>query len=136
MVFVSMSDKDAVDALFFVVQVASVGDNQVNAKHFLIGEHRTRINNHDVVPIFDDHHILSDLSQPSKGDQSNIFCCQGKKNLLTTSISVALLKFVSLSLLIYLHFCLRHTEVKAKSNKGARKGPYPSSTPPPPLQRY
>src|SRR5579859_3768487 len=92
MVLMSMSDKDAADALFFVVQVARIGDNKVNAKHFIVGEHRTRIDNHDVVPIFDDHHILSDFSQSSERDQSNIFCCQGKKNLLTTFVYVALLK--------------------------------------------
>src|ERR1700680_4046794 len=114
MVFMAVGDKDAANALFFVVQVARVGDNQVNAKHFVVGEHRTRINNHDVVAIFDDHHILSDFSQPSKRDKSNIFCCQSIKNLLTTSIYVALLKICSIVVFDVSSLLPSPTEVKAK----------------------
>src|SRR5437588_8741095 len=91
MIFMTMRNKDAANALLFVVQVARIGDNQVNAKHFIIGEHQPGINNDDVVTILYDHHILSDLSQSSKRDQPNLFCCQSIKNLLTTSFYVALL---------------------------------------------
>ncbi len=68
MVFVAVRDEDAANVVLFVVQVARIGDNQVNAKHFIVWEHRARIDNHDVAAIFDDHHILSDLSQPSERD--------------------------------------------------------------------
>src|SRR5450759_1033232 len=114
MVFMAVSDKDAANALLFVVQVARVRDNQVHAKHFVIGEHRTRINNYDVVAIFDTHHILSDFSQPSERDKSNIFCCQSKKNLLTTSIYVALLKICSIVVCDVSSLLPSSTEVKAK----------------------
>src|SRR5579872_5482199 len=114
MIFMAVGDKDAANALFFVVQVARIGDNQVNAKHFIIGEHRTRINNHDVVAIFDDHHILSDLSQSSERDKSNIFCCQSKKNLLTTLFYVALLKNHSIVVSDISSLLPSPTEVKAK----------------------
>src|ERR1700694_5606603 len=114
MVFVTVRDKNAANALLLVVQVARIGDNQVNAKHFVVGEHRTRINNHDVVAIFDDHHILSDFSQSSERDKSNIFCCQSKKNLLTTSMDVALLKICLIVVCDVSSLLPSSTEVKAK----------------------
>src|ERR1700694_2959759 len=114
MVFVTVRDKNAANALLLVVQVARIGDNQVYAKHFIVGEHRTRINNHDVVTVFDDHHILSDFPQPSKRDQSNIFCCQSIKNLLTTSFYVALLKICSIVVFDVSSLLPSPTEVKAR----------------------
>jgi hypothetical protein len=60
-----VGDENASYAPLLIVQVTGIGYHQVNAKHLLIGKHQSRINNYDVVPIFDDHHILPDFSQPS-----------------------------------------------------------------------
>ena len=91
MVFMSMGNKNAVNALLFVREIAGIGDNKIDSKHFIIGEHQPRINNDDIVAVLNDHHILSDFPQASQRDKSNIFCCQSKKNLLTTPIYVAFL---------------------------------------------
>src|SRR5260370_21654294 len=105
MVVMSVCNKNAVDALRFVCEIAGIGDYKIDSKHFIIWEHQPRINNDDIVAVLNDHHILSDFPQASQRDKSNIFCCQSKKNLLTTSIYVA---FFCMYFCIYLHFCLRY----------------------------
>ena len=84
MVLVTMGNQDTTYTLLLISQVTCIGNNQINAKHFLIGKHHSNIDNDDVVTVFNDHHILANFSQPSERDKSNFFCCQGTKNLLTT----------------------------------------------------
>src|SRR5438552_1944072 len=91
MIFMSMGNKNAVNALLFIHEIAGIGDNKIDSKHFIVGEHQPAINNDDIVAVLNNHHVLSDFPQASKRDKSNIFCCQSKKNLLTTPIYVALL---------------------------------------------
>ena len=91
MVLVTMSDQDTAYAVFLITQVARIGDNQVYTIHLIVREHHPGVNNHYVVAILNDDHILSDFSQPSQRDDSDFICCQGTKNLLTTSKDVALL---------------------------------------------
>ena len=65
MVFMSMGNKNAVNALLFVREIAGIGDNKIDSKHFIIGEHQPTINNDDIVAVLNDHHVLSDFSQAS-----------------------------------------------------------------------
>src|SRR5947209_13125576 len=86
MVFMSMRDEDTTYTLLLICQIARIRDHQIDTKHFIIGEHHSDINHNQIVAVLDDHHILSDLSQSSERDESNFFCCQGTKNLLTTPV--------------------------------------------------
>ena len=92
MIFVAVRNEDTANVLLFVAQIARIGNNKIDAEHLLVGEHYSGIDNDDVVTILYDHHILSDFPQASQWDQSNFFCCQGIRNLLTTPLYVALLK--------------------------------------------
>ena len=65
MVFMAVSDEDATDAVFFVVEVTGIRDNEIDTEHFFVGEHNPGINNDDIIAIFDDHHVLSDFPQSS-----------------------------------------------------------------------
>jgi hypothetical protein len=60
-----MGNKNAVYALLFIIEIAGIGDNEIDAKHFIVGEHQPGINNDDVVTILYDHHVLSDFPQAS-----------------------------------------------------------------------
>ena len=100
MVFMAVGDEDTTDTVFFVVEVTGIRDNEIDTEHFFIGEHHPGINNDDIIAIFDDHHVLSDFPQSSQLDESNIFCCQGKKNLLyytemCSSIAVTICFYIS-----------------------------------------
>ena len=112
MVFMSVGNKDAVNAVLFVRELTGIGDYKIDSKHFIVGEHQPRINNDDIVSILNDHHVLSDFPQASKRDKSNSFCCQGKRNLLTTPIYVALF---CIFICIYLYFCFRLQKLRPKS---------------------
>ena len=61
MVFMAVGNEDSSYTVFFVVEVRCIRDNQVYTEHFIVGEHNPSINNDDIVTVFDDHHILSDL---------------------------------------------------------------------------
>src|SRR5437764_15114643 len=86
MVFMSMRDEDTTYTLLLIREIARIRDNQIDSKHFIIGEHHSDINHDQIVAVLDDHHIFSDLTQSSERDESNFFCCQGTKNLLTTPV--------------------------------------------------
>src|SRR5450755_1443276 len=81
-IFMTVSNEDTAYTRLLVCKIARIGNNQVDTKHFIIGEHHPGINNDNVVTVLNDQHILSDLSQTSEREKSNFFYCQGIKDLL------------------------------------------------------
>ncbi|MBA7588367.1 hypothetical protein ES708_30422 [subsurface metagenome] len=61
MVFMAMGNNDTSYLLLILHKVADVGDYQVDTQHFLPGEHKTGIDNHDVVLVLNRHHVLADF---------------------------------------------------------------------------
>jgi len=68
MVIVTMGDDDTANLGLFLHQVAYIGDYQVDAQHFLCGEHETGVNDDDVITVFYHHHVLADFTQSAEGD--------------------------------------------------------------------
>ncbi len=62
-ILVTMGNKDAANAVQFIVQIGGVGDDQVDAKHLLIGKHQSRVDDDDIFAVLDGHHVLANLAQ-------------------------------------------------------------------------
>ena len=70
MVFVAVGKEDALDFVQLIHQIVVIGDNIINAEHVVFGEHNTRINDEDMVLIFDGGHVLADFATPAKGNDA------------------------------------------------------------------
>ncbi len=68
MVLVSVGDDNTADAVFFALEIAIVGDDVVHAGHIALREHHTYVNDEDVAPVFQGHHVLSYFPQASQGN--------------------------------------------------------------------
>src|SRR6266487_3054142 len=64
-IFVTVSNEDTTYTRLLIGQIVRIGNNQIDTKHFIVGEHHPYINNENVVSVLNDHHILSDFSQTS-----------------------------------------------------------------------
>ena len=69
-VFVPMSNQDCFDSVLDFEEVRDVGDDEVDAGHVLLGKQHACVDDHRVVPIFDDHHVLADLSEAAERNHS------------------------------------------------------------------
>ena len=58
----------AADHALVLLQVGGVGDDDVHAEKFLLGEHQARIDDDDVVAGAQDEHVHSELAQPAERD--------------------------------------------------------------------
>jgi hypothetical protein len=50
-------------------EVRRVGDDEVDAKHLIVGKHESGVYDHDIVAVLDCHHILADLAEPPQGHE-------------------------------------------------------------------
>ncbi len=46
-------------------QIVIVRNNEIDPEHIILREHNAGIDDEDIIPIFDDGHILADLAKPS-----------------------------------------------------------------------
>ena len=65
-VLMPVREQDAADAILVLFQVGDIGNDEVDAQHFLVGKAETAVNDDDVVLIFDDGQIFADLVQSAK----------------------------------------------------------------------
>ncbi len=61
MVFVTVSNDYATYTVFLIIKITGIRNNEIDAKHFVVGKHNSSIHNDDIVSVLDDHHILSDF---------------------------------------------------------------------------
>ena len=68
-VFVAVGDDNSAHLVDLVFQVSKIRDDVVDSEHIVFGEHDPRIDNQNVVAIFNGHHVLADLPKTPQGDQ-------------------------------------------------------------------
>ena len=73
MVLVPVGDEYAAYPVGSLHQVGNVRDDEVNAQHPFLRELDAAINDDDVVGVFEGHHVLADLPQPSQGYDAKFF---------------------------------------------------------------
>jgi hypothetical protein len=69
-VLVGMGDQERPDLVAVLLEIADVGDDEVDAEHLLVGEHEAAIDDDDVVAVLEHVHVLADLPHPAKRDDA------------------------------------------------------------------
>ena len=69
-ILVGMGDEERLDVGAALLEVADVGDDEVDAEHLLVGEHQAAVDDHDLVAVLEHVHVLADLAHPAERDDS------------------------------------------------------------------
>jgi hypothetical protein len=60
--------------VFVFFQVGDIGNDQVDAELLFVGKGNAAIEDQDIIPVFENRDIFSNLPDPTQGDQGkNIF---------------------------------------------------------------
>ena len=68
MILMAVSDDHTFDLFSVGDKIAEIRNNYVNAKHLIVGEAHSAVYDHDLIIIFQEGHVLSDLIESSYGD--------------------------------------------------------------------
>ncbi len=72
MVFVAMGDDDPTHPMALVIQIMEIRDDVIDPQHIILWEHDARIDDENILTIFDRHHIFPDFPQPPEGKNSQL----------------------------------------------------------------
>ena len=62
-VLVPVRDEHGPNPLFALDEVIEVRQHEIDTVHPLLGKHQPGVDDHYVVTVFDDHHVLTDLAE-------------------------------------------------------------------------
>jgi len=68
-VFVTVREHDAAEALALGERVGEVRDDVVDSRQLVVGEHEAAVDGDDVIAAFDEHHVQPDLAETSERDE-------------------------------------------------------------------
>src|SRR5690242_10036746 len=80
MVLVAVGDDPAPDLVSLVQQVCDVGDDEVDAQHLVLGEHQAAVDEEDLLPALEGHHVLADLAQATERDDFEDGLSHGRRS--------------------------------------------------------
>ena len=66
MVLVGVRDEERLDLVAALLEVRHIGHDQVDAEHLLVGEHQAAVDDHDLVAVLEDVHVLADLAHAAQ----------------------------------------------------------------------
>jgi hypothetical protein len=69
-VLVAVRDDDRLDVSDALAQIGEVRQHEVDAHHLGGREAQPAVDHHDAVLVLDDRHVLTDLAQPSEGQDA------------------------------------------------------------------
>ncbi len=69
MVLVAVGDDEAPELLPVFLQIGHVRDHHVDARHIVVRERQSAVDDDDILPVFEEGHVLSDLAQAPQGDE-------------------------------------------------------------------
>ena len=69
-VLVGVGDEERAHLGAVLLEVADVGDDEVDAEHLLVREHEAAVDDDDVVAVLEDVHVLADLPHPAERDDA------------------------------------------------------------------
>ena len=67
-VLMTVGQEHAADLVFVFDQVRHVGNDQVDAVHFLIREAKTAVDDDDILAVFQNGHVLADFVESTEGN--------------------------------------------------------------------
>ena len=85
MVLVAVGDDHAFDAILILLHIGEVGQDDVHAQHFVIGERHAAVDEEGVVPVFEQGDVLADFVQAAQEGQAH----RGGRGLLLPGIPAA-----------------------------------------------
>ena len=68
MILMAMREHDGLHLVAIFHEICDVWNHEVNAKHVVLREHETSINQKNLVPISHDRHIFADFPQSAQGN--------------------------------------------------------------------
>ena len=72
MVLVTVGEKDSAHTVGVLFKIRNVGNNQVNAQHIVIRKSDSAIDYYDILFVFNDVHILSDLVKTAEAEYLDV----------------------------------------------------------------
>src|SRR5258708_18942174 len=76
MVLVAVGDNDGSKAMLDLLNEWDIRDDKVDSEHFLFGKLEAGVDEEEVIAIFDESCILTDLADPADGDDADGFVGQ------------------------------------------------------------
>ena len=70
-VLVAVGEQDREEALALGERVGEVGDDVVDPRHLVVGEHEAAVDRDDLVGVLDEHHVEADLAEPAERNQAD-----------------------------------------------------------------
>ena len=68
MIFVAVGEDDRFDLVAILFEVGDVGDDEVDAEEFGLGEHHAGVNNDDGFADANRHHVHAEFAETTEGD--------------------------------------------------------------------
>ena len=89
-VLVGVGDQERLDHVAAVLEVCDVGHDEVDAEHLLLGEHQAAVDDHDLVAVLEDGHVLADLADAAEWqDAQDLLVSLTVRSLIRTAPAVA-----------------------------------------------
>ena len=106
MVFMPVGNEHAAHFVLVLHEIADVGNDQIDAGKFLVGERQSCIDDDDVVAVFDRGHVLADLAYAAEKDDLDgipgFFALFGKIPLFVLRLLLRQLRFLRLCRALFL----------------------------------
>jgi hypothetical protein len=96
-IFVPVRHEQGPKLVGALAQIGEIVDDDVDAEHFVIGEHQTAVDDDQVVASFDDRHVPADLAAAAEGHDANERLVGRSWYDERVSATVALIQNLSLS---------------------------------------
>ena len=74
MIIVTVGQKDTADPVRVLFQIGDVRDHQIYAKHIVVGERQAAVHNDDVVAVFQNSDVFTDLVQTAQHHNAELGC--------------------------------------------------------------
>ena len=71
-ILVSVRQQDSADAVFVRFEIGDVGDDQIDARHIVIGKTESAIDDYHVVVVFHNRHVLADFPESAERNDPNL----------------------------------------------------------------
>ena len=69
-VFVPVGYQNRLDLVAVLNKVRDIGDDEIDSGHVLLGKQDARVDDHGLIAVLNDHHILADLAEAAQRDDA------------------------------------------------------------------
>ena len=72
MVLMSVGQKDTANAILVFLQIGNIGNDQINARHILVGKSHTAVDHDNILIALDRRYVFTDLTQAAKRNDADL----------------------------------------------------------------